>query len=147
MYRTDKRRTCSLALDQETPKDGVDRTSLHETFKPMLCMLPYFHNAVHHVCIMGCSEQTAREKQDSPCMYSARYQVDCHILGDGQWRCMQVWNEEDPVEEVLAMVVRTGLRTTVGTLLCQVTNPIHLTGRRSDSFLKVRLPKYGLCLM
>lgn len=51
--------------------------------------------------------------------------------------CGQVWNEEDADEEVLAMVARTGLRTTVGALLRQVLNPMHLTEYRKDPFVKV----------
>ena len=54
------------------------------------------------------------------------------------WVCGQVWNEEDADEEVLAMVVRTGLRTTVGALLRQVLNPMHLTEHRKDPFVRVR---------
>lgn len=33
---------------------------------------------------------------------------------------MQVWNEEDAEDEVLAMVVRTGLHTTMGGMMRQV---------------------------
>lgn len=33
---------------------------------------------------------------------------------------MQVWNEEDAEDEVLAMVVRTGLHTSMGEMMRQV---------------------------
>ena len=60
-----------------------------------------------------------------------------HVLGNGQCICGQVWNEEEADEEVLAMVARTGLRTTVGTLLRQVLNPMHLAEHRKDVFVRV----------
>ena len=34
--------------------------------------------------------------------------------------CVQVWNEEDAEEEVLAMVVRTGLHTSMGAMMRQI---------------------------
>ena len=37
----------------------------------------------------------------------------------------QVWNEDNADEEVLAMVVRTGLRTTMGDMLRQVMAPVN----------------------
>lgn len=39
--------------------------------------------------------------------------------------CLQVWNEECAEDEVLAMVVRTGLCTTMGSMLRQVMNPLN----------------------
>ena len=50
---------------------------------------------------------------------------------------VQVWNEEDGEDEVLAMVARTGLRTTVGNLLRQVMSPVHATQPRKDTFVVV----------
>ena len=50
---------------------------------------------------------------------------------------VQVWNEEDAEDEVLAMVARTGLRTTVGNLLRQVMSPVHATQPRKDIFVVV----------
>lgn len=34
--------------------------------------------------------------------------------------CVQVWNEEDAEEEVLAIVVRTGLHTSMGAMMRQI---------------------------
>ena len=53
------------------------------------------------------------------------------------WLLMQMWNEEDPEEEVLVMVARTGLRTTMGRLLRQVMSPMQMTRHRVDPFMKV----------
>ena len=36
---------------------------------------------------------------------------------------MQVWNEADAEEEVLALVVRTGINSSVGSMLRQVMSP------------------------
>ncbi|KAL0045371.1 hypothetical protein WJX82_005179 [Trebouxia sp. C0006] len=47
----------------------------------------------------------------------------------------QVWNEEDSEDEVLAMVVRTGLRSTMGNMLREVTSPLHQEPRHTDTFL------------
>ena len=49
----------------------------------------------------------------------------------------QVWNEEDAEDEVLAMVVRTGLRTTVGNLMREVMSPAHAATLRKDIFVIV----------
>ena len=51
----------------------------------------------------------------------------------------QMWNEEDAGDEVLAMVARTGLRTTVGSLLQQVMTSVHATPPRMDTFIAVSL--------
>ena len=51
----------------------------------------------------------------------------------------QMWNEEDGEDEVLAMVARTGLRTTVGRLLQQVMTSVHATPPRMDTFVAVSL--------
>lgn len=45
----------------------------------------------------------------------------------------QVWNEKAPEEEVLALVVRTGLHTNMGSMLRQVLTPVIGT----DPFVKV----------
>jgi len=49
----------------------------------------------------------------------------------------QVWNESNAEDEVLVMVVRTGLCTTMGNMLRQVTNPLHNTQLYKDPFLRV----------
>ena len=51
---------------------------------------------------------------------------------------MQVWNEQCPNEETLALVVRTGLCTTVGSMLRQVMAPANATDYFRDPFVKVR---------
>ncbi len=48
-----------------------------------------------------------------------------------------MWNEEDAEDEVLGMVVRTGLRTTVGNLLRQVMCPVHTAEPQKDTFVVV----------
>ncbi|DBA96365.1 TPA: hypothetical protein ACH3X3_002538 [Trebouxia sp. C0006] len=48
----------------------------------------------------------------------------------------QVWNESNAEDEVLVMVVRTGLCTTMGNMLRQVTNPLHNTQLYKDPFLR-----------
>ena len=50
-----------------------------------------------------------------------------------------MWNEEDPEDEVLAMVVRTGLCTTMGSMLRQVMNPLQegIGTWATDPFLPV----------
>ena len=50
---------------------------------------------------------------------------------------LQVWNEEDAEDEVLGMVARTGLRTTVGRLLRQVMCPVHTIEPHKDTFVAV----------
>ena len=49
--------------------------------------------------------------------------------------CLQVWNEEDAEDEVLGMVVRTGMCTSMGAMMRQViysarpmSNPLVLVG-------------------
>jgi len=49
----------------------------------------------------------------------------------------QVWNESNAEDKVLVMVVRTGLCTTMGNMLRQVTNPLHNTQLYKDPFLRV----------
>lgn len=41
---------------------------------------------------------------------------------------MQVWNEQQPNEETLAFVVRTGLCTTMGLMLRRVMAPLSISG-------------------
>jgi len=48
-----------------------------------------------------------------------------------------VWNESNAEDEVLVMVVRIGLCTTMGNMLRQVTNPLHNTQLYKDPFLRV----------
>ena len=50
-----------------------------------------------------------------------------------------MWNEEDAEDEVLAMVARTGLKTTVGNLLRQVMSAVQATQSRKDTFVVVSL--------
>ena len=51
----------------------------------------------------------------------------------------QVWNEDQADEEVLAMVVRTGLCTAMGDMLRQVMAPLNETSPFKDPFLIVRM--------
>ena len=41
------------------------------------------------------------------------------------WCCMQVWNEECTEDEVLAMCCRTGLCTTMGSMLRDTMSPLN----------------------
>ena len=50
----------------------------------------------------------------------------------------QVWNAEDPGEEVLAMVVRTGLNTTMGDMVRQILSPAFAPAERHP-FVQVTL--------
>lgn len=50
----------------------------------------------------------------------------------------QVWNAEDPEEEVLAMVVRTGLNTTMGDMVRQILSPAFAPGEKHP-FIQVTL--------
>ena len=50
---------------------------------------------------------------------------------------MQVWNEGNTDEEVLAMVVRTGLCTAMGDMLRQVMAPLNDATALTDPFIKV----------
>ncbi|KAA6417980.1 MAG: hypothetical protein FRX49_12062 [Trebouxia sp. A1-2] len=59
----------------------------------------------------------------------------------------QVWNDEDAEDEVLAMVVRTGLRTTVGNLLRQVTCPVHTAEPHKDTFVVDLLRFYAFAFL
>lgn len=56
----------------------------------------------------------------------------------------QVWNEEDAEEEVLAMVARTGLHTSMGSMMRQIFyNATHSTPR----FIKVwQVDAHGPCI-
>lgn len=46
--------------------------------------------------------------------------------------CAQVWNEDEAKEEVLAMVVRTGLHTSMGAMIAYKSRP------SMPRFMKVR---------
>ncbi len=46
-----------------------------------------------------------------------------------------MWNAEDPKDDVLAMVVRTGINSTLGTLVKQFISPTQIPGR--DPFINV----------
>ena len=48
-----------------------------------------------------------------------------------------MWNETDAEEEVLAMVVRTGLNTTMGHMLRQVMAPLNNINAMKDPFVVV----------
>ncbi len=48
---------------------------------------------------------------------------------------LQVWNEEDPEDEVLALVVRTGFNSTMGNMLRQIVCPIDSVKWKQDPFL------------
>ena len=51
----------------------------------------------------------------------------------------QVWNEDSSEEEVLAMVVRTGLRSAMGDMLRQVMVPVNHVNPARDPFVVVGL--------
>ena len=51
----------------------------------------------------------------------------------------QVWNEDQADEEVLAMVVRTGLCTAMGDMLRQVIAPVSETNSFKDPFVTVSM--------
>lgn len=55
-----------------------------------------------------------------------------------------MWNEEDAEDEVLGMVVRTGLWTTVGNLLRQVMCPVHTAESHKDTFVIVSRLQHSL---
>ena len=55
------------------------------------------------------------------------------------WHIWQVWNEDQADEEVLAMVVRTGLCTAMGDMLRQVMAPLNETSPFKDPFFTVRV--------
>lgn len=66
--------------------------------------------------------------------------MQCQLLqmpGKDSAAVEQVWNEEHAEEEVLAMVVRTGFHTTLGTMLKQVTAPVHGADVSKDLFVTV----------
>lgn len=48
---------------------------------------------------------------------------------------LQVWNDEDPDDEVLAMVVRTGCNSTIGNMLRRAMRPSHFLSA-TDSLVK-----------
>ena len=56
----------------------------------------------------------------------------------------QVWNTDDPEDEPLAMVVRTGYNTTVGAMARQLLAPTRLP--QIDPFVEVR-PALPLSLL
>ena len=49
-----------------------------------------------------------------------------------------MWNAADPEDEVLAMVVRTGINSTVGAMIKQIVAPSRM--QRPDPFLQVSPP-------
>ena len=51
----------------------------------------------------------------------------------------QVWNEHGSDEECLALVVHTGLYTTMGSMLRQVMAPAHAVYSLRDPFIVVRV--------
>ena len=50
---------------------------------------------------------------------------------------LQVWNDEDQDDEVLAMVVRTGCNSTIGNMLRRAMRPSHFLSA-TDSLIKAR---------
>lgn len=52
--------------------------------------------------------------------------------------CMWVWHADDPEEEVLAMVVRTGLYTSMGSMVRQILSPSFVPAEKYP-FLQVGL--------
>ncbi|KAL0021224.1 hypothetical protein WJX79_004043 [Trebouxia sp. C0005] len=66
-----------------------------------------------------------------------RYHPDTHhscTIHAGTF-VQQVWNEEDPEDEVLALVVRTGFNSTMGNMLRQIVCPIDSVKWKQDPFL------------
>ena len=57
---------------------------------------------------------------------------------------MQVWNAEDAEDEVLAMVVRTGLNTTMGAMVRQLIAPVDVKTEK-EPFEPVSIPLPGPC--
>ena len=57
--------------------------------------------------------------------------LDCWLAG------AQVWNERHAQEEVLGMVVRTGLYITMGTMLRQVMAPLNAVEHLKDPAIVV----------
>lgn len=53
----------------------------------------------------------------------------------------QVWNEHGSDEECLALVVRTGLYTTMGSMLRQVMAPANAVHSLRDPFVVVRVSR------
>ena len=56
----------------------------------------------------------------------------------------QVWNAGDQEEEVLAMVVRTGLNTTMGNMVRQILAPAFAPAEQHP-FIQVTLPDKFVC--
>ena len=51
--------------------------------------------------------------------------------------CTQLWNDEDPNDEVLAMVVRTGCNSTIGNMLRHAMRPANFL-TATDSLVTVK---------
>ena len=81
---------------------------------------------------------------ESTCMYAV-CNYGNNLLLDTCWYT-QVWNEQDPEEEVLAMVVRTGLYTSMGSMMRQVIS--YSQPEQKNIFLRVSFvlcgPIHGL---
>ena len=61
----------------------------------------------------------------------------CILLVASSLHIWQVWSEDQADEEVLAMVVRTGLCTAMSDMLRQVMTPLNETSPFKDPFLIV----------
>lgn len=57
---------------------------------------------------------------------------------------IQVWNADDPEDEVLAMVVRTGLNTCMGSMVRQMIAPTRLQ-KEATPFVAVTCAAMHLC--
>ena len=67
-------------------------------------------------------------------------EADIHSWLDCWLGVAQLWNERDAQEEVLGMVIRTGLYTTMGTMLRQVMAPLNAVDHVRDPAVAVSPP-------
>ncbi len=54
--------------------------------------------------------------------------------------CIQLWNDEDPNDEVLAMVVRTGCNSTIGNMLRHAMRPANFLTATDSLVTVITLP-------
>ena len=110
---------------------------------------PCYGNTVphcNHQCMLTDSNLMSlrlllQSTPNSACNLSAKY--SSILLMALSFNIWQVWNEDQADEEVLAMVVRTGLCTAMGDMLRQVIAPINKTSPFKDPFVTVRM--FPLC--
>ena len=82
--------------------------------------------------------------QGHVCTGSTYWAVHSYVSVSSCSFALQVWNEAKADEEVLAMVVRTGLCTTMGTMLRQVMAPLNTLDLFRDPFVVVSLQHWLL---